>query len=156
MNDVALDKFYSSLDLRSAYNQIALLPEEKQYTAFEAGGELLQFERFPFEVTNGTSAFQRTIDNFIKRYNLKKLHAYLDDITVTSSTMEDHDLNLKRPLDAAHACNLTLNEEKSKSSSTTIDMLGYRISQMKPNHIPNDCNPCWIFPFFYYERAENN
>ena len=98
VNEVALDKFYSSLDLRSAYNQIALLPEEKQYTAFEAGGELLQFERFPFGVTNGTSAFQRTIDNFIKRYNLKKLHAYLDDITVTSSTMEDHDLNLKRPL----------------------------------------------------------
>jgi len=39
------------------------------------------------------------------------VHAYLYDITITGSTMENHDLNLKRLLVAVHACNLRLNEE---------------------------------------------
>jgi len=38
VNIVAQDKYYSSLDLRSAYHQVPLLPEEKQYTTFEASG----------------------------------------------------------------------------------------------------------------------
>jgi len=81
------------------------------------------------------------MDNFIKRYNLKKVHAYLDDITVTGSTVEEHDLNLKRLLDAAHACNLTLNEKKSKLRSTTIDMLGYHISHNEVKLNPTRLQP---------------
>ena len=40
VNAAAQGKYYSSLDLRSAYHQVPLLPEEKQYTAFEASGRL--------------------------------------------------------------------------------------------------------------------
>jgi len=69
----------------------------------------------PSGVTNGVSAFQRSIDKFIKRHRLKKVYAYLDDLTVTGETLEEHDKNLKRVLDAAVECNLTINEEKSIS-----------------------------------------
>ena len=96
VNKVAQAKYYSSLDLRSAYHQISLLEEERFYTAFEAGGELYQYKRLPFGVTNGVSAFQRSIDCFIKRYQLQKVYAYLDDLTITGETIEEHDLNLKR------------------------------------------------------------
>ena len=61
VNTVAQARYYSSLDLRSAYHQIPLLEEERFYTAFEAGGELYQYKRLPFGVTNGVSAFQRSI-----------------------------------------------------------------------------------------------
>jgi len=40
------------------------------------------------------------------------VYAYLDDLTVTGETIEEHDLNLKRLLDAAATCNLTFNEDK--------------------------------------------
>ena len=80
MNKVAKDKYYSSLDLRSAYHQVPLL-EEKFYTAFEARGELYQYERLPFSFTSGVSAFQRAIDCFIRQYQLSKVYAYLDDLT---------------------------------------------------------------------------
>ena len=85
--------------MRSAY-QVPLLPAEKQYTAFEASGRLFQYKRLPFGVTNGVAAFQRCIDSFIKRFNLKKVHAYLDDLTVTGATLAEHDMNLKLLLDA--------------------------------------------------------
>ena len=95
VNKAAQDKYYSSIDLRSAYHQVPLLEEEKFYTAFEAGCELYQYKRLPFGVTNGVSAFQRAIDCFIKQYQLSKVYAYLDSFTVTGETKEEHNLNLK-------------------------------------------------------------
>jgi len=44
VNNVAQARYYSSLDLRSAYHQTPLLEEKKFYTAFEAGGELYQYK----------------------------------------------------------------------------------------------------------------
>ncbi|XP_026689427.2 retrovirus-related Pol polyprotein from transposon opus [Ciona intestinalis] len=128
VNNVAADTFYSSLDLRSAYHQVPLLYHERPYTAFEADGCLYQYKRLPFGVTNGVSAFQRVIDRFIARHQLKKVYAYLDDITVTGSTLQEHDKNLNVLLHAAQQDNLTFNEDKSKFRVTTLDLLGYRIS----------------------------
>ena len=65
INNIAQHKIYSTLDLRSAFNQIPLIDDEKKYTAFEAGGQIYQFTRLPFGVTNGVTMFQRTMDSFI-------------------------------------------------------------------------------------------
>ena len=62
VNDISQYKFFTSLDLKSAYHQLPLKPEERIFTAFEVDGELLQFTRVPFGVTNGGIAFQRTMD----------------------------------------------------------------------------------------------
>ena len=70
---LAQDTFYSSLDLKSTYHQVPLAPEERPMTAFEADGRLFQYCRLPFGVTNGVSAFQRAMDDFIKRHGLKKV-----------------------------------------------------------------------------------
>ena len=65
---VAKDKYYSSLDLRSAHHQTPLRADEKAFTALR---RLYQYKRFPFGVTNGVSAFQRVMDDFIERHQLK-------------------------------------------------------------------------------------
>jgi len=71
VNRIARDKYFSSIDLRLAYHQVPLLAEERHYTAFEADGQLFQYKRLPFGVTNGVSAFQRSINEFIKKHRLK-------------------------------------------------------------------------------------
>jgi len=83
VNNVAQDKFYSSVDLRSAYYQVPLREDERPYTAFKAMGKLYQYKRLPSGVTNVVSAFPRVIGYFIRRNKLKKVYAYLDDLTVT-------------------------------------------------------------------------
>jgi len=55
---VAKDKYYSSLDLRSAHHQIPLQADEKAFPAFEALKRLYHYKRLPFGVTNRVSAFQ--------------------------------------------------------------------------------------------------
>ena len=64
--------------------------------AFEADGKLFQCCRLPFGVTNGVAAFKRTMDDFIKRHALKNVYAYLDDLTVTGASAEEHQENLQR------------------------------------------------------------
>lgn len=54
---------FTTLDLKSAYHQVPILEEEKQFTGFEANKKLYQFTRIPFGVTNGVAAFQQTINN---------------------------------------------------------------------------------------------
>ena len=135
VNNVAQDKFYSSVDLHSAYYQVPLTDDERPCTAFEAMGKLYQYKRLPFVVTNGVSAFQRVIECFIRRNKLKKVYAYLDDLTVTGSTMEEHDQNLQALLEAAKRDNFTLNEEKSKIRMKSVNLLGYQTphGQIRPD-----------------------
>ena len=129
-NEVAQDKYYSSLDLRSIYHQVPLLEEEKFYTAFEARSELFQYNVYHLVSLTVSCHWRclRAIDCFIKQYQLSKVYAYLDDLTVTGEMKEEHDANLKRLLDAAADCNHTLNEDKSKICVTSLRMLGYLIS----------------------------
>ena len=95
INNVTQYKWYSSLDLRSAYHQVPLLPEERKYTAFEANGQLYQFKRIPFGLKNAVPCFQRVINDIIAAHGCKGTFAYLDDITVCGRTKEEHDENLK-------------------------------------------------------------
>ncbi|KAL0859991.1 hypothetical protein ABMA27_010306 [Loxostege sticticalis] len=69
---VAKNKIFSLIDLKGAYHQVPILPEERKYTAFEAHGNLYQFRRIPFGVTNGVSSFQRTIDWIIRKIGSPK------------------------------------------------------------------------------------
>lgn len=136
INKVACHEVFSTIDLRSAYHQIPIREEDKYYTAFEADGNLYQFKRIPFGVTNGVAAFQRVIDEVIRVENLKDTYAYLDDVTVCGKTQEEHDANLRNFMDAAKKYNLTLNTEKSSFSLKSINLLGYSISNgvIKPDH----------------------
>ena len=96
VNEISKYKYFTTLDLESAYHQLPLRPEERLYTAFEIDGELFQFTRVPFGVTNGSAAFQRVMDYIIKTENLKDTFAYADNITICGKTEEEHNYNLQQ------------------------------------------------------------
>ncbi len=139
-------RYYSHLDLTSAYHQIPLHKDEQIYTAFEADGNLLEFTRVPFGVTNGPPCFQREIDDCIRENDLKATFAYIDNVTVAGITKEEHDDNLKRFLDVAETNNFTLNESKSVICQKSIDILGYRISHNSLQPDPARLQPLQDLP----------
>ena len=150
MDDMAFEvsrcKVFSTFDLKSAYHQVPISEDEKPYTAFEADNNLYQFTRIPFGVTNGVSAFQRTITGKIKENDLQKTWAYLDNVTIGGINQQDHDLNVNRFLQMIKDCNLTLNEDKTISSVSEIKMLGYCISHMKVKPDPDRMQPLLNLP----------
>lgn len=150
ITQVAKYNVFSEIDLKSAYHQVPILSREKRYTAFEACGNLYQFTRIPFGVTNGVAAFQRTLQYIIDSENLKGTYAYLDDVTVCGKDKEDHDRNLHKFMEAAKKYKLTLNTSKCTFETDSINLLGYTIHRniIKPDKsrleplinlpIPND------------------
>lgn len=132
---------FSSIDLQSAYHQIPILDKEKPYTAFEAGGNLYQFRRIPFGVTNGVASFQRVIDSLIKNEKLEGTFVYLDDITICGNDQEEHDKNLNRFLEIADKYNLTLNKSKCVFSQKMINILGYTVQDKTIRPDPERLKP---------------
>ena len=81
INEIAKYKVFGTLDLKSAYQKIPLLLEDKPYTAFVANGKLYQFTHLPFGPTNAIATFQKEMDEFIAENDLKATFAYMDNIT---------------------------------------------------------------------------
>ena len=137
---------YSTFDLKSAYHQIPIGEDEKKFTAFEANGKLFQFRRVPFGVTNGVSCFQRTVDKVIQDETLRDTFAYVDNITVCGKTQADHDANVAKLREAAKKYNLTFNENKTISSTSSIQLLGYCIEKGKIKPDPERLQPLKNLP----------
>ena len=116
-------KFYSYIDLQSAYHQLRLKDDEKHLTAFEANGRLYQFRRLPFGVTNGVAAFQRAIDMLIE--DLEGVAANIDDVVVGGETQKEHDEALDKFMRVAEKRGLIINRKKSKFNTTELHFLGH-------------------------------
>ena len=142
INDIAKAKYYSSTDLKSAYYQVPLAKEDREFTAVEANGKLYHYCRMSFGVKNGVSAFQRIINYMIKKHSLKRTYAYLDNVTVTGVDKNEHDRNLAALLDAAKGEDFTFNENKSVYAVTKLDLLGQRVSQNTIKPDPNRLEYC--------------
>jgi len=85
----------------------------------------------PFGVTNGISAFQRTIDKVIQIEELKDTFTFVDNITVCGKTKEEHDQNVDAFYKVVKKYNLTLNHDKTVLFTNSIKILGYTVG--------NDC-----------------
>lgn len=78
MNKIAQHRVFSMTDLRGVYHKVPIKDKDKPYTAFKTSGEMYQFTRVPFHVTNGVACFQRIMDSFMKEEELVGTYAYLD------------------------------------------------------------------------------
>jgi len=135
VNEVAKWKHISTLDLKSAYHQIRIRPEDRPYTAFQSGDELYQWKVMPFGLTNAVPAFQRVMHEFIARYKLKGVNVYLDNLTVGGMDQKSHDENLIALKEAAKLENFTFNEDKCHYNRTQIQLLGHLVGDgvIKPD-----------------------
>ena len=59
LDKAAQNTVFSKIDLKSAYHQVPIKEEDRPFTAFEACGQLFEFTKLPFGLTNAVSVFQR-------------------------------------------------------------------------------------------------
>jgi len=58
VQEISQYQYFSTFDLKSVYHQVPIKEEDCKYTVFEIDGQLWEFTRIPFSVSNGVSAFQ--------------------------------------------------------------------------------------------------
>ena len=146
VQEISKYKYFATFDLKSAYHQIPIREEDCKYTAFEVDGQLWEFTRIPFGVTNGVSAFQRSIDKVIQIEGLCDTFAFVDNVTVCGTTKEEFDRNVAAFLKVREKYNLTLNEKKTVMFTTSITILGYTISHNTISPDKNRLTPLLEMP----------
>ena len=86
-------KFFTTLDLCSAFWQVPLRKKDRKKTGFACKLGLYQWKRMPFGLCNATATFQRLMAQALTRVTKKYgnlVMCYVDDVVIATPTLEDH------------------------------------------------------------------
>ena len=153
VNKITQYRVFSTIDLRSAFHQVPLKDEDKPYTAFEARGNLYQFTRLPFRITNGVACFQREMMKFVDENDLDASFPYLDNVTICGKDQEDHDANMEHFHEAAKRKNLCYNTQKCIFSTRRISVFRYIIEEGTIRPDPDRLRPLRELPIPHDSRS---
>ena len=121
-------RYFSTLDLASGYNQVAVAEQDRAKTAFCTPFGLYEFNRMPFGLCNAPGTFQRLMEHIFGDQSFQTLLLYLDDVVVFSSTFEQHLQRLGLVLGRLRAQNLKLKLSKCHFFAQEVQYLGHVIS----------------------------
>ena len=89
-------RYFSAIDLASAYNQVEVHPTDRHKTAFTTPMGMYEYNQMPFSLCNAPGTFQRLMQTIFHEELLQILLVYLDNIIVYSDTIADHLKRLER------------------------------------------------------------
>ncbi|KAG1940819.1 hypothetical protein F2P79_016378 [Pimephales promelas] len=121
-------KWFSVLDLRSSYYQIAMADEDKEKTAFICPLGFYEFERMPQGVSGAPATFQRLMERAVGDMHLLELIVYLDDIIVFGSTLEEHEQRLLKVLDRLEEYGLKISPDKCQLCMLQVKYVGHIVT----------------------------
>ncbi|XP_043245887.1 uncharacterized protein K02A2.6-like isoform X1 [Amphibalanus amphitrite] len=119
-------RVFSSLDMKSAFNQLMLHQESRDLTAFMTHEGLWRYKRCCFGLSSIPAAFQKVMEAVLT--GLPGVMVYMDDIIVFGRDAPEHDVRLQQVLARLNAHRITLNEKKCLFGVPTLDFLGLTVS----------------------------
>lgn len=120
-------RYFSQIDLSNGFNQIRIDDKSKPITSFFILGQQWQYKRVPFGIKPGPKKFQRYVSNVLG--DIYDVFVYIDDITISSRTIEEHKKTLLQVLKRLYKHGMKINFEKTKLFQTEIEVLGYRVNK---------------------------
>ena len=125
---LGISKFFTSLDLKSGYWQVAMEEKDKEKTAFACHKSLFEFNVMPFGLSNAPAVFQELMSVVLQGCNNFGT-AYLDDILVFSATLEENLEHLSIIFDKLRQHKLKLKFKKCGFLKLETNYLGFVISE---------------------------
>jgi ribonuclease HI len=118
----------SMIDGFSGYNQISVMPKDREKIAFTTPWGTFMYAKMPFRLMNAGATFQRAMDIVFIGEKDQFVVIYLDDITVFSMTYKEHRCHLKRVFLKCRSFGLSLNPKKSLFAMKEGKLLGHIVS----------------------------
>jgi len=118
----------STLDLRSGYWQIPLSEDSKPPCSFLINGRNYSYQRLPFGLNISGAEFQKCMDRVLGSLIHEFVTIYVDDILITSDSIQQHREHIKKVLDRFKEYNVTVNLEKCQFFRKEVSFLGHIIS----------------------------
>ena len=120
---------FSAVDMRSAYHQIEVAPEDIPKTAFCTHQDrLYEYTRMPFGLTNAPAVLQRAMQSVLGDALGKYAMVYLDDVVIFSRHEEEHKHHVRDVLARFDNAGLVVKPSKCHFNKTEIPLLGYLVS----------------------------
>ncbi|KAK3553528.1 hypothetical protein QTP70_004156 [Hemibagrus guttatus] len=120
-------KFFTKVDLLSAYNRFRIREGDEWKTTFHATHGHYEYLVMPFGLTNAPVVFQSLINEVFQDILGKWVIAYIDDILVYSTSLEEHVRHVREVLSRLQRHHLFVKPEKCEFHQTTMTFLGYVI-----------------------------
>ena len=128
LNLLSRAKYYTTLDIRGAYNLVRMAEGEEWKTAFRTRYGLFESLVMPFGLTNAPATFQTFINDVLRPFLDRFVTAYLDDILIFSDNLKEHKEHVRQVLEVLQANGLHLKPEKCKFHQQEVRYLGLIIS----------------------------
>lgn len=121
-------KYFTTLDINSAFWSIPLKISDRYKTAFVTQEGHFQWTCLPFGLKTSPAIFQRILSNIIRKHNLSDFAVnYIDDILLYSKTFNDHIRHLSMLLEAIQAEGFKLKFSKCNFAQDSVKYLGHII-----------------------------
>ena len=121
------DKFFTTLDLGSAFWQVPLRKNEREKTGFACEMGSYQWKRMPFGLCKETATFQRLMAQALTRVTKKYenlVNCYVDDVVIAAPILADHIDRLVEVLDCMKGAGLKCKPSKCEIRRDSIKYLG--------------------------------
>jgi len=130
MRDVSVERpqYFTLMDLKSGFHQIALALESRQYTAFSTGREHLEYTRLPFGLSISPSIFCFRLSQLLQSELNHRLKIYVDDFLLHSHEFTTHINELERIFIKFRDNDLRFNPTKCSFALKSIDYMGFTLT----------------------------
>ncbi len=124
-------KYFSTLDMGSAYWQVPIAEGSKDKTAFVTTTGLYWWLFMPFGLCNAPAAFQRLMNRVLEPMRMRYgdlVLVYLDDILIATQNIDQHLDRLEEVFGRVRAAGLKFKAGKCQLFQTQVKFLGRVIS----------------------------
>ena len=124
---------FTKLDFADTYLQLEMDEKSRRYLVYTTHKGLYRVNRLAFGLACAPAVFQSVIEQVLAP--LPKTQAYLDDIVVTGSTVEEHLDNLRQVLLRIRLAGIRLRRDKCQFVEKEIEHLGHVVDEhgVRPN-----------------------
>ena len=126
LQDLNQSKFFSKLDLTSAYHQIELSPESRDITTFGTHKGLYRYKRLMFGISCAPEMYQMVLHQVLQECD--GAHNILEDVIVHAPTEEEHDKRFENVVRVLSSRGLTLNRDKCQFKMSHLEFMGHVLS----------------------------